>query len=160
MGNNSSAKGGSASGGKKILILIVVLVIVGLGFYFYNKNTVKAPTVESNAPVKATSTAAPAPAPSPAAQAGGGETPGSNIQVWEVDFNGTAFTPATININAGDWVFFKNKSTINFWPTSAGFDAGAAVAPGKEFKFQFTRPGTFGYSDRLNPATKGAVVVQ
>jgi plastocyanin len=166
---------------KKITILVVILVILGLGFYFYNKNTAKAPTMENNSPattapsstpaphpaVSAPNIPAPAPTPSPAplpaATAGGGETPGSNIQVWEVDYNGTAFTPATVNINAGDWVFFKNKSTVNFWPKSSTvgvFDAGAAILPGKEFKFQFIKAGTFTYSDHLNPGAQGTVVVQ
>jgi plastocyanin len=165
---------------KKIIILIVVLVILGFGFYLFNKNQAKAPVVTSsnnvqetlnNQPIASTTVVTttagtventPAPLP-PKSQAGGGETPGSNIQVVEVDFNGTAFSPATVSIHQNDWVFFKNKSTVDFWPqstTSGIFDAGAAIAPGKEFKFQFTKVGSWVYTDHLAPSIGGTVVVQ
>ncbi len=93
---------------------------------------------------------------------------GSNISVVEVDFNGSAFAPASITINVNDWVFFKNKSTAAMWVASnphpthtdyPGFDSLKAIAPGGEYKFQFTKAGTWGYHDHLNPGIGGVVIV-
>jgi len=91
-----------------------------------------------------------------------------DIQVVEVDFNGTSFTPASVNIKAGDYVIFTNKSSVNFWPASdphpthtdyPGFDAKKSIAPGGDYKFQFLKPGDWGYHDNLNPGITGTVNV-
>lgn len=89
-------------------------------------------------------------------------------KVVEVDFNGTSFSPSTINIKAGDTVVFKNKSNNDFWPASnphpihtdyPGFDALGPVGPGKIYQFIFSNVGSWGYHDHLNPAVHGTVVV-
>ena len=93
---------------------------------------------------------------------------GSGIQVVEVDFDGSGFTPATVSIKAGDYVFFKNKSGVDFWPASdphpthtdyPGFDAGHPIAPGGEYKFQFNKVGSWGYHNHLQPSEHGIVKV-
>ena len=172
---------------KKVFILVLVLVVVALGIYFYNKNEVKAPVVETNEPqttqyatttgvspngqttVKGSTGPDYTPTSTPKAKAGGGETPAPNIQVVEVDFDGTAFSPKTVTINQNDWVFFKNKSTVAFWPASdphpthtnyPGFDALKSIAPGGEYKFQFTKVGTWGYHDHLDHGITGTVIVK
>jgi len=164
---------------KKILILAIILIILGLGFYFYNKKEAQAPAnynynpgASSSQVSGATSSASQksggGQTPAPATFSPGGETPGANIQVVEVDFNGSSFAPNTVTIHQNDYVFFKNKSTVDFWPASnphpthtdyPGFDAGKPIPPGGEYKFQFTKIGSWGYHDHLDPSIGGTVVV-
>jgi plastocyanin len=103
-----------------------------------------------------------------APQAGGGENIGSNIQVTEVDFDGKQFTPAKVGIKAGDYIFFKNKSSVNFWPLAGSantlaaypnFNAQKPIAPGGEYKFQFTKAGSWSYGDNLTANAVGDVDV-
>lgn len=94
---------------------------------------------------------------------------GSGVQVVEVTYDGKAFSPSPININVNDWVFFKNTSSTDMWVASnphethsdyPGFDSKTKTAPGKIYKFQFTKAGTFGYHNNLNPEQGGSVVVK
>lgn len=179
---------------KKIAILIIVLVVLGVGFYAYNKKEAKAPsqtesqtqnssqqsqeqtsqTTQNTATTTAanstaTSTSASSSTPSKQFSSGSGSSDTSNnIQVVEVDFDGTQFTPNTVTIHQNDWVFFKNKSTEDFWVASnphpthtdyPGFDAKQSIAPGGEYKFQFTKIGSWGYHDHLDHTIGGTVVV-
>ncbi len=90
-------------------------------------------------------------------------------QVVAVNYDGTKFTPATITIKNGDTVVFKNLGSTNMWPASdphpthvnyPGFDSLKAVPPGGIFSFKFTKVGTWGYHNHLNPSQKGTIVVQ
>ncbi len=172
---------------KKIIPLIIILIAAGAGFYFYNKHEAQAPINEpiQNLPQSgsdsstppATSTGANTQTPvkgsngpdyTPGGYSDGGETTGSDIQVVEVDFDGKSFTPATITIHPNDYVFFKNSSTVNFWPASdphpthtdyPGFDAQKPIVPGQQYKFQFTKIGSWGYHDHLDHDITGTVVV-
>lgn len=169
---------------KKAIIITILLIIVGAGVYFYSRSEVKAPTspaVENGSPQTQTSApqnAAPSSATSAAAQtgtpaanytppqaAGGGENTGSNIQVYEVDFDGTKFSPSPITVNVKDWIFFRNKGQVNMWiisnpgltsPTDLHLDSLKAIPPGGEYKFQFTSPGDFIYENKLNPPPAGS----
>ena len=175
-----------SNGVKKTLIVIIILVVLGAVFYVYSKKEVKAPTVENYQPAPAQNQPA-AQTTTPATQTNlqdnlganytspqapsGGENLGSNIQVYEVDFDGTAYSPEVSNLKAGDYIFFKNKSGAAFWPVSvsapvqsgsadyADFDAKQNILPGKEFKFQFTLAGQWKFIDKLNPAATGTVNV-
>jgi len=175
---------------KKILILVIVLVILGLGFYFYNKQEAKAPVSETpqaedqnpqNAENQNNSAApetlppagtATSSAPSttganhgPGVYSSSGETSDSDMQVVEVDYNGTAFSPKVTNIKKNDYVFFKNTSSVNFTPASSphanypAFNAAKTIAPGAQFKFQFTQAGSWAYQDDLNPSATGTINV-
>lgn len=96
----------------------------------------------------------------------------SDIQgkVVEVDYDGSKFTPSTVTINAGDTVAFKNTgSSASVWPASdphpthtdyPGFDALKGIAPGGTYSFTFTKTGSWGYHNHLNPAQQGTIVVQ
>jgi plastocyanin len=171
----------SASNGvKKAVIVIIVLVVLGAVFYLYNKNEVKAPTVENPGSVSG-QTQAPAQTTTPQTQtnvqgkpgadytppqtAGGGENLGSNVQVYEVDFDGTQFSPSPINIKVNDWVFFKNKSQAEVWvmtnsqitpPDYPKLDSLKAIVPGGEYKFQFNAAGAYVYENKLNPPPAGS----
>jgi len=172
---------------KYILGLVLLLIILGGAFYVYNKKEAKAPTPEVQnsqqqngyqQPAATTTNQNSAPAPqtqtnvkgntgpdyTPGKYSGGGETGGSDIAVEEVDYDGKVFTPSTITIHVNDYIFFRNKSTAGFWPKTAdgsytAFDAGKTIAPGAQFKFQFTKAGTFKYEDKLNPGATGTVTV-
>lgn len=160
---------------KKAIIAIIVLAILGGVFYFYSKKEAKAPTVENNQPATEQNQT-PAQTTTPQTQTNvkgntgadytppqapsGGENIGSNIQVYEVDFDGTAYSPNSSNLKAGDYIFFKNKSTENFWPVAGSantiaaypnFNPSAAIAPGAEYRFQFSKPGSWSFGDNLHP---------
>ena len=164
---------------KKIIIGLVVLVALGGGYYIFSKKEAKAPAVENstnNLNQNPTTSGQPATTPSaqPQTQTGvkgntgadytppqteaGGENPGSNIQVSEVDFDGTAYTPSVSKIKAGDYIFFKNKSSGDFWPVAGSantiaaypkFNPAAPIAAGKEYRFQFTKAGDWNFGDNL-----------
>ncbi|MBL8030665.1 MAG: cupredoxin domain-containing protein [Candidatus Doudnabacteria bacterium] len=94
---------------------------------------------------------------------------GSDIQVIEVVYDGNNFSPINIDIKINDYVFFRNNSSQDFWPASANhpdhtvyseFDAKKPVAPGKVFKFQFTKAGSWDFHDHLNPEAMGVVSVK
>ena len=177
---------------KKILVLLILVIILGVGFYAYNRQVAKAPVAEfgtsQNTATTTGSTEAtqnvvattspdrhlnvmPIPAgnsPQPTYSNGGEDGAGSNIQVVEVDFDGKQYAPQDTKINIGDYVFFKNKSTVNFWPLAGSaatlaaypnFSAGKPIAPGGEYKFQFTKAGNWSFGDNLNANMTGTVEV-
>jgi plastocyanin len=171
--------------GKKVLIFIILIVALwGGGYYLYEKNQAQAPARLSNSDIEASKNDAvrsqieppvtpptnnqKASTPPPVTNVGSEPIDGNNISVVEVDFDGSKFTPETTNINLGDWVFFKNKSTTDFWPASdphpahtgyPGFDAKKAIVPGAQYKFQFIKAGSWGFHDHLNPNVHGVISV-
>lgn len=145
-----------------------------------------APTAETVLPAQNNNVqppADPAPKPSPAAgstinldnkklqgtfSSGENQPDGSPIAVVEVDFDGSKFSPSPMDIKVNDWVFFKNLSTVDFWPASnphpthtdyPGFDAKQPIAPGGQYKFQFTKAGHWGFHNHLSPSIGGVVNV-
>lgn len=96
------------------------------------------------------------------------DAPGPDILVTEVVYDGTKFSPQSVNIKVGDIVIFKNSGTTGFWPASnphpahtdyPEFDANAAVPAGKTFQFKFLKPGNWGYHNHMNPAATGTINV-
>lgn len=89
--------------------------------------------------------------------------------------DGTGFSPATIQTRAGGVVRFINQSTGKMWVASdpypsrtnyPSFDQGAGVTDAAKYEeksttyeFTFTKAGSYGYHDQLQPRYKGAVVV-
>lgn len=181
---------------KKVFYIILALVIIAGGYYFYDQShkRVMAPTdntgteEQNQANNQPTPTAAQTPeqtassttgaqnsqtgsVASPQAQFSSGEevNAGSDVQVVEIDYDGSKFTPDSVNINVNDWVFFKNNSSVDFWPASnphpvhtgyPGFDAGKPIGPGQTYKFQFTKAGAWGFHNHLNPTQQGVVNVK
>ena len=172
---------------KTIIIVIVILILAGAGYYFYSHKNGGNPYgngydtgsyQNSQGQQAGQNTPATATVPSTQTQTNnnpngpdytppgaGGETVAPNIQVSEVDFDGTKFSPDPVNIKAGDYIFFKNGSNVDFWPASAanggyvGFNSFKNIAPGAEFKFQFTKAGTWPYYDYSHPDVKGTIIV-
>lgn len=177
----------------KIVLTILALIIIGVGgYYFYDlkQRQAQAPTgqiqtntnQESQTPaVNAPESQSPASASSsPSAPSNNSQLPpktfstgaeadlGVDVQVSEIDFNGTSFSPSSVNIKVGDYVIFKNNSQTGVWPASnphpvhtdyPGFDAKAPIAPGGKYQFQFTKVGSWGFHDHLSPSIKGVVNV-
>lgn len=81
---------------------------------------------------------------------------------------GGTFSPAVVTIKAGDTVTWTNHATNPVWiasnphPTHTdypGFDSKAAIDPGKTYAFTFTKVGSWGYHNHLNPSVQGTVIV-
>ncbi|HYV33692.1 MAG TPA: hypothetical protein VE973_02495, partial [Candidatus Limnocylindria bacterium] len=93
---------------------------------------------------------------------------GADIQVVEINYDGTSFKPASVNIKSGDYVVFKNIGSVDMWPASnphpshtdyLGFDAKKPMGFGEKYKFQFTKVGNWGFHNHLNPSQGGVINV-
>jgi len=96
-------------------------------------------------------------------------TPPPEPKTVNVDITAGGFSPKTVNISVGDTVVFTNKNSAFHWPASnphpthtdlAGFDSRKGLKSGDTYSFTFTRRGTFGFHDHLNPLNTGTVVVE
>jgi plastocyanin len=173
----------------KVLYIVGGVVVVGLGAYYFRNYTAQAPEVTDsqsrvqqsptssadNTPVASAPAADPAPASKPDKAADStphfsneSDLDGADVMVVEVDYDGTAFTPATVNIKAGDIVVFKNKGKSDFWPASnphpthtdyPEFDAKKPVPAGGQFQFKFVKAGNWAYHNHMSPGIKGIVNV-
>lgn len=97
-----------------------------------------------------------------------GDITGPDVMVAEIDYNGSSFTPASVDIKVGDIVVFKNQGNAPFWPASnphpvhtdySAFDAKGPVQPGQNYQFKFTQAGNWKFHDHLNPSDGGVVNV-
>ncbi len=84
---------------------------------------------------------------------------GETVVVEAAD--GNVFEPATITINVGDTVTWRNTDDVPHTSTSDDgvWDSGA-LAPGEEFSFTFEEAGTYPYFCEFHPGMEGTVVVQ
>ncbi len=181
---------------KKIpYVIIIVCMIAVAGIYYYGKTSkpAKAPAVESssnsqnqkeiseNAKTAAGTPAATSSAPAAKTAAktttksshatyssGEGDAFGPDVLVKEVVFDGSRFSPQSVDIKVGDIIIFKNNSSQSFWPASdphpthtayPEFDAKEPIPAGGKFQFQFAKAGTWGYHNHLNPSITGVVNV-
>lgn len=133
------------------------------------------PVTEDTSQLPTATGSAPAPEPTQAQPpavsgrfSGEGDIEGNDVQVFDISYDGTSFTPNTLSIKNGDVVIFKNKSTVAFWPASdphpthidyPEFDAKQPVPAGKSYQFKFTRTGTWKFHDHKNLSAKGSVTV-
>ena len=85
-----------------------------------------------------------------------------------IEITSSGFNPNTLTINSGDTVAFVNRDTRPHWPASnphpvhtdySGFDARRGLTQGESYSFTFTRKGTFGFHDHLNPSLGGTITV-
>lgn len=176
---------------KKIIVpaLIVVVLVIAAGFMAARKGSEhpdekaaqglqspasgvqKTPEPPVAVPLPpATGSAVPAPAtkPSEAHFSSGDEADGVDTQVFEIVYDGNAYTPNTLSIKAGDIVLFKNKSKNTFWPASnphplhtdyPEFDPKKPIAAGQTYEFKFLRVGTWKFHDHLSPTARGVITV-
>ncbi|OGE87624.1 MAG: hypothetical protein A3J07_02815 [Candidatus Doudnabacteria bacterium RIFCSPLOWO2_02_FULL_49_13] len=102
--------------------------------------------------------------PAPTNPTGGQSTKKSVTVTIEND----KFNPATVTMSAGDSVVWLNKDGKNHHVASdphpthtglAGFES-PDLSGNQTYSFTFTKTGTFGYHDHLNPTIKGTVIVK
>ena len=152
-----------------ITIIVIILVIIG-GYFLFSSEKAVAPSdsLTNTMPVPDT----------------------TNVPEKTVTNTGTVitysakgFSPSTVTINVGDTVTFRNESSLDMWPASAmhpthtvydgtslqqhcvsgataSFDSCGGVAPGGTYSFTFTKIGSWGFHDHLNPKYFGKVIVQ
>lgn len=172
-------------------LIILILLLTG-GYYVYEQmpKEASAPSVEDsqstsqNSQPRAAGQPAPAPAttapatlpPSPKKTAPqentiegvfstGEEGQGADVLVMQTDYDGTVFSPSTLNIKVGDYVIFKNNSSKNFWPVSSDamlpeLDAKKEIVPGGKFTLQFKKAGVWKFQDKINTEASGTVIVK
>jgi hypothetical protein len=161
---------------KAFIVLAVIIILAGAGYYLFRSNQAKAPTndqiqsqtqqSQNNQTLASTTPSAITPTTNnpvggnytSSSSPSGGENAGSNIQVYEVDFDGTSYSPAVSNLHVGDYLFIKNKSSGDFWPVAGSantiaaltdFNPAAPMGSGQEYKFQFNQAGDFSFGDNL-----------
>jgi plastocyanin len=169
---------------KTTLIILIVLIVAAVGYIAFSMNReAKAPTLEEgqgqtqNNSDQSTDSmtgseqdqvATTTPKPSSGTFSDENNAMNPDVQVYEVSYDGKAYTPASLEIRVGDIVFFKNASSGSFWPASAPhpthtiypeFDAKAALKAGATFEFKFTKVGEWKYHDHLNPSAYGVIKV-
>ncbi len=175
---------------KQILAGCIVLILAGIGYVAFSQRGNQQDTAESTTGTQAqsdtdqgangTDSAAvetteeqPKPVEQPPKESRGVfsdeyDITNVDVQVHEVIYDGTSFLPNSLEIKAGDIVFFKNESAKSFWPASdphpshtayPEFDAKASLAAGATFDFKFIKVGTWGFHDHLRPAATGTIIV-
>lgn len=170
---------------KTTLIILIVLIVAAVGYIAFSMNReAKAPTLEEGqSQTQNTSdqakdsmtnsdqdqgAASTTPKPSSATFSDENNAMNPDVQVYEVSYDGKAFSPASLEIRVGDIVFFKNKSTEAFWPASAPhpihtdypeFNAKSEIKAGSTFEFKFTKVGEWKYHDHLNSSVYGVIKV-
>lgn len=144
-----------------ILIYVVIGVIVyGLIYYFVLAKKGQSPH-SSTGGYQAQPTQEQQVAASPSS---------SEVQQTQnsVTLSATGFSPATLTIKSGTTVTWTNKSgeeaTVNSDPHPSHTDYLplnlGKFADGETLKLTFTKPGTYGYHNHLNPSEKGTIIVQ
>lgn len=177
---------------KKTIIAIVITLIIlgGAGILVARRSAqtgqvssdhvVAQPTpvvTEDNSQISAATATNPAPTPAPTeAQppavaghfSGESDIEGSDVQVFDIVYDGITFSPSSLSVKNGDVVIFKNKSQAAFRPASdphpthtdyPAFDAKQPIPAGKSYQFKFTKVGTWKFHDHLNPSAHGSVTV-
>ncbi len=171
---------------KFAIVIIILIIIIGLIFFYYHKQAnAPAPNEPAGKSAAAVMVTLAAPTPTPATSTAAvsltptisntthyssgneGEDAGPNIQVVEMDYSNSTFSPATLQINKGDYVFFRNKGSGTFLPALAQAPAGvtfnpnqATDQPGGEYKFEFNQAGVYKVINGLEPSgAVGTVVV-
>jgi plastocyanin len=96
---------------------------------------------------------------------GGGGGGGDNV----VKITDSGFDPSSLTVDAGATVKFENESSDDAWPASnvhpthqlyPGFDAKKPLLPGDSYSFTFTKTGSWGYHNHLEPDVQGTIVVK
>lgn len=85
-----------------------------------------------------------------------------------VAITASGFVPSTLTVRLGETVTFWNEDTENHQVSSNPHPVhtdypqlnGGVLTPSESRSVAFSRAGTFGYHDHLNPALQGTIVVQ
>lgn len=142
----------------KFFMFILGVLIVG-GIYMWYKGMPQ--QTSNNAPSQVPSTATPIPLVNPSGE--------QSKTVPTVEYSSQGFSPQTVTIKSGMTVTWTNKNADGMWVASdphpthtdyPGFDALKSIPTDGTYSFTFTKTGTWGYHNHLNPSQKGTVIVQ
>ena len=164
----------------KVLILAVALTLVAAAC---NKNQSTTSTNNSGDTVSQTPSDIPSPSETPTPSPSESPTPtpaqtptptpaatppASTPATVTISMTSSGFSPANVTVKAGTKVVFVNNDTQPHWPASnphpthtdlPGFDALKNINPGQSYTFTFSKVGTWGFHDHLNPPRGGSVTV-
>ncbi len=155
-----------------LVALVVVILVVFAMMAAVRPKTAEAP-LASEEPLNETSPGgqpiqlAPSVSPEAASSPVAGESPAASATT--ISIGDTGFTPAKIVVKAGTTVTFMNNGQALHWPASTphpvhtdlpDFDAKKGLATGEEYLFTFSKVGTWGFHDHLNPIFEGSVIVE
>lgn len=155
--------GGSKHG---ILIAIVIIAIIAIGFFVFNGkngNTDKDSMMKNDEAMMKDADGTMK--KDVEAMMEKGDTMAKNV----VKYTDAGFTPAALEITAGETVTFVNESSNHMWVASAvhpthellpEFDQEEGTPKGSMYSFTFTKPGVWKFHDHLNPGMKGSVTVK
>jgi plastocyanin len=78
-----------------------------------------------------------------------------------VALRGMRYVPATLVVNVGDTVVWKNEDIVPHTATDRGkvFDSGS-IEPGASWSYAANRKGTYFYYCAFHPNTKGKLIVR
>lgn len=149
-----------------VLYVILGIIVYGLIYYFffakkggynYNQTGNQYPTTQQV-------TTRPSVSPSSSQTA----TPSTTTQQHLVTLTPNGFSPTNLTIKAGSTVTWTNNSgqpaTVNSDPHPTHTDYPplnlGQFANGGTLSLTFTKPGTYGYHNHLNPSERGSIIVQ
>ena len=90
-----------------------------------------------------------------------GAAPAGAATTKTVKIFGSAFSPKSVTITAGDTIKWVNKDNANHQVyADHGQFVSAILRPNQSFSFTFRAAGTYTYKDELHPKLRGTVVVQ
>ena len=76
-----------------------------------------------------------------------------------VEIKGMKFSPASLNVAAGDTITFTNGDMMPHTASGSAFDTGN-IAPGKSKKVTISAAGAHVYRCKLHPSMKGKVTAK
>lgn len=144
--------------------IILLIVILG-GVFLVSRNqtgTTQQPNIVSK------------PSPSGVTQTSPSSTSASPLSSEQgsqntVEYTPGGFVPKTITVKVGTTVTWVNKDNDPVWVASnphpvhtnlPGFDAKKGVPTGGTYSYTFTKLGSWGYHNHLEPSNTGTVVVE
>ncbi len=142
-------------------MFVLGVLIIG-GIYMWYKGMPQ----QTNSPAvsQTQATATPVPLASPSTE----QSP-TVPAASSVTYSDQGFSPKTVTIKSGMTVTWTNKNVDGMWVASdphpthtdyPGFDALKSIPTDGTYSFTFTKTGTWGYHNHLNPSQKGTVIVQ
>lgn len=84
-------------------------------------------------------------------------------KVVTVEIHNFAFQPATVTVETGDTVEWKNEDSVAHTATATapkpGFDSGS-IQPGATWRYEARQKGTYDYICTIHTYMKGTLIVQ
>ncbi|PIR44487.1 MAG: hypothetical protein COV10_04505 [Candidatus Vogelbacteria bacterium CG10_big_fil_rev_8_21_14_0_10_51_16] len=151
-----------------IIAVIVVVVLIALGLWFNANNQPEIQPLPE--PLDATLSEL------PTGESNGVKLDGSadlevtteNIGNHTITYSGSSFSLSSLEAKIGDTVTFVNNGSASLRVASnphpvhsdhPEFDSGT-LAPGSSWAFTFSKTGTYGFHNHLNPGAAGQITVR